>query len=395
MNSKKIYLIWLQLVFGIGSKKVKEFLDFYNGDVESLYKDGERGWRLCGLLDNKNIDKLKNEEILNLAKKAFEKANSLDYKILTFYDDKYPQKLKTIYNPPMVLYVSGDLGNIDDEVSISIVGTRSSTKSGLDIAANFAYDLAKNGCIIVSGGAMGIDSAAHKGAIQAGGKTISVLGCGINYPYLPSLASMRNTISKTGALVSEYPPDVPPQKWTFPVRNRIISGLSNGVLIVEAGVKSGSLITAEHAIDQNRDVFAVPGSIQSPTSNGTNKLIKDGAKPVTCVEDILDEYNHVLGYNISKNNNNTNNQEILNKLPLTSTIQSKELKNGGSHSKKLPDGISEDAKRVYNMLSKEPKHIDEIAIKCSIKPNVVLQALTELELAGVVDSLSGRRYIKS
>ena len=395
MDSKTVYLIWLQLVFGIGSKKVKELLDFYNGDVEALYKDSEKGWRLCGLLDNKNIDKLKNEKILNSAKKAFEKANSLEYEILTFYDAKYPKKLKTIYNPPMVLYISGNLGNIDNEVSISIVGTRSSTKGGLDIAANFAYNLAKNGCIIVSGGAMGIDSAAHKGAIQAEGRTISVLGCGINYPYLSRLSSMRNTISKTGALVSEYPPDVPPQKWTFPVRNRIISGLSNGVLIVEAGAKSGSLITAEHAVDQNRDVFAVPGNIQSPTSDGTNKLIKDGAKPVTCAEDILDEYRHILWYNTSKNNNNIKNQKNLNTLPLVSAIQTKMPKDDKLYLKELPDDISESAKKVYNTLSKEPKHIDEIAIKCNIKPNVVLQALTELELAGAVDSLSGRRYVKS
>ena len=239
MDSKKLYWIWAQMALGIASKKARDVLECYNNDIEAFYRDGERGWRLCGFLTNKNIDNLKDEKFMDSAKQVISKCEKLGHDILTLDEDRYPKKLKNIYNPPLVLYVSGSLQGIDDSISIAIVGTRTATQSGLDITFNFAYDLAKNNCIVISGGALGIDSASHKGALQANGETISVLGCGLNYPYLPKLLSMRNAIAKNGALVSEYPPDYPPLPGNFPKRNRIISGLSNGVWVVEAGKRSG------------------------------------------------------------------------------------------------------------------------------------------------------------
>jgi DNA protecting protein DprA len=195
-----------------------------------------------------------------------------------------------------VLYVEGKLPPMDEKLSIAIVGTRESTPDGMWIARNLSMDLAKNDVIVVSGGAVGIDRAAHEGAMGQGGKTVCVLGCGIRYHYLMKNEKMRRNITQSGALVSEYPMDGDSKAWHFPERNRIISALSDGTVVVEAGYKSGALITADYAKEQNRDLFAVPGSILQPSSYGTNDLIKDGAIPVTTAEDILDEYRYRYGY---------------------------------------------------------------------------------------------------
>ena len=394
MDSKKLYWIWAQMALGIASKKARDVLECYNNDIEAFYRDGERGWRLCGFLTNKNIDNLKDEKFMDSAKQVISKCEKLGHDILTLDEDRYPKKLKNIYNPPLVLYVSGSLQGIDDSISIAIVGTRTATQSGLDITFNFAYDLAKNNCIVISGGALGIDSASHKGALQANGKTISVLGCGLNYSYLPKLLSMRNAISKNGALVSEYPPDYPPLPGNFPKRNRIISGLSNGVLLVEAGKRSGSLITANLALEQNRDVFAVPGDIRTATADGTNALIKEGAKPVTCVKDILDEYINIDRYIESSK---VQHEEIPFKKGTNDNIKSNKVKDKVKEEIKekiLPDKISENAKVIYNILSKEPIYIDELEMKCNLSLKSVLQAITELELYGLINSHSGKRYTK-
>lgn len=398
MNDKKLYWIWLQISLGIENKRIRTVLEFYKNDVEAFYKDGEKGWRLCGCFTNKDIENLKDEKYLELAKGIMSKCESFGYKMITIDDGEYPERLKSIYNPPCVLYTLGSLEDIDDKVCISMVGTRSATQNGLDIAFKFSYDLAGNNCVIISGGALGIDCASHKGALQAGGKTVAVLGCGINYAYLTKLAPMRNLISKNGAVISEYPPGYPPVPRNFPVRNRIISGLSNGVLVIEAGIKSGSLITANHALEQNRDVFAVPGDIRTPTANGTNALIKEGAKTVTCVEDILNEYTHLMNLDYKtyklKENEIEFNEELLYKLK-TNDLVSETIKDSQVKNKSLPGSVSENAKKLYGVLGKTPKHIDEISIECDMKPNALLQVITELELLGVISSLSGRRYIKN
>lgn len=173
---------------------------------------------------------------------------------------------------------------------MAVVGTRSATPYGHKTAFRLSYRLAECGALIVSGGALGIDSEAHRGALQAGGRTIAVLGCSIDYPYLSANAELRKMISEHGALISEYPPGTPPSKVSFPIRNRLISGLALGTVVVEASIKSGSLITADHALNQGKDVFAVPGNIMSSAYAGSNRLLSDGAKPVFSAADILSEY---------------------------------------------------------------------------------------------------------
>ena len=338
MTNATKYYIWLSLALGYSTPKCKALASIYP-NITAFYQGGVMEWRLSGVLNDKDISALEATPVAK-AYEVIARCNELGISIVSLDDPNYPEKLKDIYDPPAVLYMKGRLPDFERCLSIGIVGTRNATAYGKRTSHVLAGSLAKVGVIIISGGAVGIDSLSHTAALEVGGETLCVLGCGINYPYLMANARMRNTIAERGALISEYPPDYPPGKYTFPERNRIISGLSDGVLVIEAGAKSGSLITARNALEQNRDVFAVMGNITSPYSQGTNALIKDGAIPVTDYTDIISYY--------------------------------PQFRLEGD-----PDDIVEDV----------PTH------KTDIDPvNVVLQALTELELEGLIKAEKGRMY---
>ncbi len=281
-----------------------------------------------------------------------------DIKEIKLSDSSFPSILKEIAKPPKQLFVRGEILPCD-KVAIAIVGSRKHTSYGKQVAYDFAYDLAKNGITIVSGLALGIDSEAHKGALDAGGRTIAVLGSGIDeksiYPY--SHKSLAEQIILNGALISEYEPGTPALPYQFPERNRIVSGLSVGVLIVEAKEKSGSLITARLALEQNKDVFAIPGQIFSPMSKGTNKLIQQGAKLVLKPEDILEE-----------------------------------LEFSGIKIKKEEEDFSKDEKNILKLLKNEELHTNEI-IKISKMPaNSVLTNITILEMKGAIKNIGENIY---
>ena len=212
---------------------------------------------------------------------------------ITKNNKEYPEALKNIFNPPEVLYINGEILEADNN-AVAIVGTRTPTSYGLEQSEKIAYELAKRGLTIVSGMARGIDSVAHKGAMRAGGRTIAVLGSGHNNIYPPENKGLYNDIVERGAVITELPDYIGPRPWNFPKRNRIISGMTLGVVVVEARVKSGSLITANFALEQGREVFAIPGTVSSTRSSGTNALIKEGAKLVSNVEDILDELSCII-----------------------------------------------------------------------------------------------------
>ena len=377
MNDKKLYYIWLQQTLGYGSHKIRTVNLLYK-QIEDFYNAGINTWRFCGCFTNHELD-LMNSYDINKAKEILNKCNQLCYRVVTIEDKEYPYNLKNIENPPCVLYVKGDsLEILNEYLSISIVGTRNATRNGLKSAFDISFALAKNNVIIISGGAVGIDSQAHKGALQAGFKTFCVLGCGLNFNYLSENAHLRKLISQNGAVISEYPPDYPAYSRNFPIRNRIISALSLGTIVIEAGEKSGSLITADLALKQNKDVFAVPGDILSKYSKGSNALIKDGAKPVTCIEDVIEEYTHLYPY-LGDKLNKLQEPKAQEKVDLNKTIS-------------LPEGLSENAKNVYNNLTYDLIQIDEISQLTNLKINVVLQAITELELYGLIESYSGKRY---
>ncbi len=297
--------------------------------------------------------------------KMLKKLRQLDVDALIWGQKNYPDHLRNIYAAPPILFT---LGNIlpQDSRSIAIVGTRRPTHNGERAARQISSDLAKAGVTVISGLAVGIDGFAHRAALEGGGRTIAVLASGPDIIYPRDHRELAKKIVENGALVSEFPPGTPPEGHNFPRRNRIISGLSLGVLVVEAGEKSGALITSSHAADQGREVFAVPGSPSSPQSRGTNKLIKDGAKLVTSAQDILEAL----------------------ELP---TITPEKLDEAIEKVQKLTGS----ARVLFDRLSNEPIHINELARECKMEVNYALSALASLELEGLVLRLPGMRFVKN
>jgi len=275
-------------------------------------------------------------------------------------DPAYPEMLRELEDAPVVLYMKGDILP-QDRYSIAIVGSRTMTDYGAAVAERFSRDLVTMGFTIVSGMARGIDSLAHTAALKAGGKTIAVLGSGVDVPYPPENKTLMEKIAYSGCVMSEFPPGTPPEKENFPRRNRLISGLSLGVLVIEAAAASGALITARYANDQGKTVFAVPGNITSRKSAGTNRLVRDGAVPVQSAEDILGELAPVLkGF-----------------------IRSKD---------KLKIEVNDDEKILCNLLSGEPKQVDVISRESGWPASKVLGTLLGLELKGAVKQITGKRF---
>lgn len=285
-----------------------------------------------------------------------------DIEKITLKDNSYPKILKEIHDPPKTLYIRGSFSK-QDEIAVGVVGTRDYTSYGKRAAEAIAGSLAEAGITIISGLAKGIDAFAHKAALDRGGRTIAVLGSAIdsNSLYPACNRKLADKIAQNGAVISEYPSGTKSERFFFPQRNRIISGLSLGVLIVEAPEKSGALITAMQAVEQNREVFAIPGPIYSQNSIGTNKLIQMGAKLVTCTNDILEELN----------------------LPLLEE-KKKKFK---------PENKWEEI--LFNILGKESVHIDEITKKSNLDAGLVSSTLITLELRGIVKNLGGGHYAKT
>lgn len=261
-------------------------------DVSAFYYGGISEWRLCGIFSQRELEKFSSTRLED-AQKIIDRCIECNYSIICIDDKLFPTCLYNIECPPALIYVNGVMPDIDNTFSIGIVGTRRATKYGIENSYRFAYALSKYGTIIVSGGALGVDGASHRGALATDGITICVRGCGLNCSYLRENADIRSTIPKRGAVISEYPPDETPRNYYFPARNRIIAALSDGLLVMEAGKKSGSLITANLAAEQGKTIFALLGN-NSPQNEGSNTLIKEGlAIPVTDFMDILCEFDNL------------------------------------------------------------------------------------------------------
>lgn len=288
----------------------------------------------------------------------------LDIEVISYKDPRYPVNLKNIFDPPFLLYVRGTLEEQDLD-ALAIVGTRRATVYGKLTARRLARDLAREGVTVVSGMARGIDTEAHRGALEAGGRTIAVLGCGLDIVYPPENRGLMEEIIKKGAVISEFSLGEEPQAPHFPQRNRIISGLSKGVLVVEAPLKSGALITANFALDQGRDVFAVPGNISNPNSHGTNGLIKEGAKLVESMEDVLEELNFSELAQLKK-------EKIKDKNP----------------------SLSPEEKKIFNLLKDEPSHIDLLVKLSRFQASKVGELLMRLQIKSLVRELPGKLFCK-
>lgn len=410
-SNAKIW-IWITQALGYNTPKVRRIYELYS-DVSDFYNGGEQEWHFCGIFTQNDINKLKSISI-SVADKIIARCNELNYSVIAVDDEKYPCCLRNIESPPAVIYVSGTMPDVDNRLTIGIVGTRRATKYGIDNSYKFGYALSKYGVATVSGGALGVDCASHRGSLAADGVTICVRGCGINARYLSENAGMRDAITKRGAVISEYPPDETPRSYYFPARNRIIAALSDGVLIIESGARSGSLITANLAGEMGKKIYALLGN-NSPQNEGSNERIKDGtAIPVTDFMDILTSFDNLYATSDKVNFDNLSLEDIeavpvkgvktlrVKKskekilIPNASENNTFELANNDSnkevkHRKNL--NLNTTAQSVYDYINTEPVHIDKIAADLNIPVFKVLSALTILEMKGLVEALQGRRYI--
>jgi DNA processing protein len=285
-------------------------------------------------------------------------------------DPTYPARLKMIADPPPLLYITGTLTE-QDELAVAIVGARRATASGRALTEELSHDLAEAGMTVVSGLARGVDAAAHRGALAAQGRTIAVLGCGIDCTYPPEHARLREQIEERGAILSEVPVGSPPHSHHFPRRNRIISGLSLGVIVTEAAISSGSLITARLAAEQGREVFAVPGFVKEHTSRGTNALLKDGAALIERAQDVID-------------------------VVMAQLEPALRLRLQSSRAKHVPsDQLGKEEQRVYDVLSYDPRTVDEVIVSTGMSVSTVMGSLLSLELRQRIKLLPGQRYLRA
>jgi DNA processing protein len=309
---------------------------------------------------------IKNKVDWKLVEKQLELMKKKKVSLLTFKNQVYPENLKSIYDPPPFLFIKGEIKK-EDKNAIAIVGCRAASQYGKQIAEKIGRELARRKITIISGLAWGIDSIGHLAALKENSRTIAVFGSGLDVIYPSENRELAERIIQNGAILSEFFLETKPERQNFPKRNRLISGLSLGVVIIEAGEKSGALLTAKHALEQNREVFAIPGNVGSKTSEGTNKLIKEGAKLVTKVEDILEE------------------------LTMITTVWQKEK----SKMEKDLSQLSEVEKNTYNLITDKPYHIDKIAQDTRMTTSQTLSILLSLELKGFIKQLSGKQFVRT
>lgn len=364
------YYIWLQFVLGAGNSHALKILDRFK-NAQNVYNSDISELKLSGLFTEKELERVKSVK-LGTAYSVIRKCEKSGIEIFCIDDTEYPMCLRSISNPPLAIFVKGNMPNFDDTPSVCIVGPRSVSGYGKRAAFSLSSRLSRAGMIIVSGGALGCDTYVHTGALKYGGVTVAVLGCGINYNYLPDNAKLREQICNKGCLISEYPPDAPSRGYNFPVRNRIMSALSLGTVVVEAGSKSGALITAAHANEQGRDVFVIPGLPGDPHYIGSNALLRDGARPLLDTSDIFNEYIPRFPDKINIENAFRKQDKKINKKIINS-------------------GLSKTAQIVYNQLDKQKFYPDEL-IDDKISAGDLISALTELEIEGIIRAVPGGMY---
>lgn len=396
-----LYWVWLACGLGAGASCL-DLVSHFEWNPFEIYGTTFNELFTLNVLTKPRVEKLKSfpiekaEEILRISKEN-------GWQIITPSSKYYPSHLLTLQDLPLALYVKGDVSTLINEMTISVVGARKASDYGKAVAKALSGAVAGLGFTVVSGGALGIDSAAHEGALEERGKTICVLGCGLGTKYLMANQMLRDRIAENGAIVTEFPPFTAAARTSFPLRNRIISGMSLGTVVVEAGEKSGSLITARLASEQGRDVFAVPGDLVSSSFLGTNNLIRNGAIPVFSPNDILEEYSYRF---FDKLNNETRlpDDEIIRRAQnyLLAEKAKDKVREQNQEKEKLalkqkakkepPKYLTENAMKIYNILDEAPVHVDEIAAEGKLSIESTLSALTELEIYGLVVQLSGRRY---
>ena len=378
MSSLK-YWIWLATRTGIGPTRVKQLLDHF-GTPERVYCAQSR--------DFMDVEGIKAADINALMDKNTESAENIlsscseiGCRTITLHDSEYPDRLRNIYDPPIILYLRGALPIIDDLAVVGVVGTRKCTPYGIKTAENVGYGLSRTGIVVVTGLALGVDTAATRGALRGGAPVIGVIGSGLDVIYPPENKQIFSDVANFGAVISEYPPGTVPIPGHFPARNRIISGISLGVAVIEAPKRSGALITAARALEQGRDVFALPGNVDAATCEGSNALLREGAIPFMTADDIIDEYAEL--YNVIKQTTNDTDTKISFDNTQKVDYIDKRIP-GDEYLDKLIEKLDGDEKRVAESIGQTALQIDEIISCTKLPAKQVLTALTMLELSGHV-----------
>lgn len=353
---EQAYWIALSCLTPLGARRIRRLVEAF-GSAENAYTAGRDDLIAAGLPLRAAETVCRERQAID-PDEAARKVQSCGISVLTLYDAGYPDLLRQIYDPPAVLFFRGDIGVLAAPC-VAVVGSRQASVYGRTVAEKLAGGLAAAGVVVVSGMARGIDTCAHTGALKADGKTAAVLGCGLDICYPPENRRLREEIAQKGVIISEFPPGTQPKPAHFPLRNRIISGLSLATVVVEAGEKSGALITADCALEQGRDVFAVPGSVNSPNSRGCHRLIKEGAQIAESAADIL----QAMGMEAAK-------------------IRKEEVK------------VTVRQSGILDAMQYEPVHFDDICHRSGIAAQQLAADLAELELAGLVTKTRGSFYLR-
>jgi DNA processing protein len=365
MDSREAFVA-LNMIEGIGPVRVRQLLEHF-GEAPAILSASKSQLEQVYGIGPEMADAVANwEKTVDLAGEL-KRIEQFGCKIVIQSDENYPELLKQIYDPPVVLYVKGNL-LAKDKNSIAMVGSRMTTHYGIEIARKLSYQLAYIGVTVVSGGARGIDTAAHQGVLNAKGRTIAVLGTGINLVFPSENAELFERIAATGAVISQFPFNRPGDKQTFPIRNRIVAGMTLGTVVVEANLTSGALITAHMAVENGRQVFAVPGRIDSPRSKGCHELIKKGAKLCESAEDILTEFEYLF----PNSNRPKQGQDELPAFALT-----------------------ENEQKVYDLIDKESKHIDDVIRQSGMAASTVSVTLLGLEMKRIIRQLPGKMFVRN
>ena len=384
-----IYMYWLSTLYTMGSRKQNILLNYF-GDAKAAYHASiEELRQIPGFTEN-NIRVVQKNKDMSVTQHGFDTLGNMGISFIPRNHESFPYLLSTIPDAPIGLFCLGKFPN-KDFYRVAIIGSRKCSEYGLNTARKFSEGLANNKVVVVSGMARGIDSMSHQEVINNGGLTIAVLGCGPDICYPPENRELRDKIAKNGCVISEYPPGVPPHARHFPARNRIISGLSHLLIVVEAAKRSGTLITVDQALEQGRSVMAVPGNITNEYSQGTNSLIKQGAEPVCSTEDILE----VLGLD----NLVVQTRLIDDDWDTPQNTQEKNFKkfSGKNPEKIVPEtatSIAPEEKLVYDVLDFVPQSLEDIVVKTNSEVYLIQYLLTMLELKGFIRKLPGARYEK-
>ena len=366
--------IALNMVPGMGPVRLRHLLDTFE-TPQRVLAAGRSALKAVHGIGAETADALASWESHVDLSSELKRIEDFGARTISWNSPEYPAALRTIHNPPIVLYVWGDL-RPEDNLSVSIVGSRSTTHYGIETAKKLAYQLAYAGYAVISGLARGIDSAAHQGALAAKGRTIAVIGSGLMNLYPPENKALAEKIAASGAVISEYPMERQADRQTFPYRNRIVAGWSRGLLVVEAGLNSGALITADQALEQGRTVFAVPGPIDRPTSAGSNRLIQQGARLVTSADDILDELNSLF--------------------PTHSAARRKSEKHADSPETPPPHvKLSQEETLLIGALEVGEMSLDELVAATRMPAYKVSSTLLMLEMKRLAKPIAGQRYVKA